>query len=329
MTDKKISQLTAATTPLAGTEVLPIVQNGTTVKVSVNDLTNGKPVNSSDLTYTGTLTGSTGVINIGSGQLNKDASGNFGINTAAGTTKLVVNSNSATAYTGTTETAPDSAIWLANYNGGADTFTGINLRSIAGGTTQYAGIYGVKTAASSMAITFGTRNAGSYSEKIRISSDGNLVIGTSGKGIDFSATSEGTGTMTSELLSDYEEGTWTPVLSFGGGSTGITYSVQSGSYTKVGRLVTGRFIIVLTNKGSSTGATIIAGLPYIVNANWLGSSTTELASNFASAAPTQGYCGNDTNYIVPFVVTATGVTQTTDANFNNNTRLDMWFQYFV
>lgn len=44
MADKKISALTAATTPLAGTEVLPIVQGGTTKKVSVDDLTTGKVV---------------------------------------------------------------------------------------------------------------------------------------------------------------------------------------------------------------------------------------------------------------------------------------------
>jgi len=44
MADKKISQLTAATTPLAGTEVLPIVQGGSTVKVSVSDLTAGRDV---------------------------------------------------------------------------------------------------------------------------------------------------------------------------------------------------------------------------------------------------------------------------------------------
>jgi hypothetical protein len=44
MTDKKISQLANATTPLAGTEVLPIVQSGATVKVSVDNLTAGKTV---------------------------------------------------------------------------------------------------------------------------------------------------------------------------------------------------------------------------------------------------------------------------------------------
>jgi hypothetical protein len=54
MADKKISALTAATTPLAGTEVLPIVQGGTTVKVSVDDLTTGKVVTTGPIISVGT-----------------------------------------------------------------------------------------------------------------------------------------------------------------------------------------------------------------------------------------------------------------------------------
>lgn len=50
MADKKISALTAASTPLAGSEVLPIVQGGSTVKVSVDNLTAGKAVTMSGLT---------------------------------------------------------------------------------------------------------------------------------------------------------------------------------------------------------------------------------------------------------------------------------------
>ena len=53
MANKKISALTAATTPLAGTEVLPIVQSGATVKVAVSDLTAGRAVSVSSLTTTG------------------------------------------------------------------------------------------------------------------------------------------------------------------------------------------------------------------------------------------------------------------------------------
>ena len=58
MADLKISQLPAATTPLAGTEVLPIVQGGSTVQVSVNNLTTGKAVSASTVTAT-TVTATT------------------------------------------------------------------------------------------------------------------------------------------------------------------------------------------------------------------------------------------------------------------------------
>jgi hypothetical protein len=50
MADKKISALTASATPLAGTEVLPIVQSGSTVKVAVSDLTAGRAVSATQLT---------------------------------------------------------------------------------------------------------------------------------------------------------------------------------------------------------------------------------------------------------------------------------------
>jgi hypothetical protein len=56
MADKKISALTAATTPLAGTEVLPIVQSGTTVKVSIDNLTTGKNVKAASVSVNTTST---------------------------------------------------------------------------------------------------------------------------------------------------------------------------------------------------------------------------------------------------------------------------------
>jgi hypothetical protein len=62
MADKKISALTAASTPLAGTEVLPIVQSSATVKVSVADLTAGRAISATQLTLT------TGNLIVASGQ---------------------------------------------------------------------------------------------------------------------------------------------------------------------------------------------------------------------------------------------------------------------
>jgi hypothetical protein len=52
MADLKISQLPAATVPLAGTEVLPIVQSGTTKQVTIDNLTTGKTVNATTVNAT-------------------------------------------------------------------------------------------------------------------------------------------------------------------------------------------------------------------------------------------------------------------------------------
>ena len=85
-------------------------------------------------------------------------------------------------------------------------------------------------------------------------STGNLVIGTSGKGTDFSATA---GTGTSELLADYEEGTWTPSL----GGTATYGAASYGRYTKIGRVVTVQFRIDVTLLGTGSN-TILTGLPF-------------------------------------------------------------------
>ena len=87
---------------------------------------------------------------------------------------------------------------------------------------------------------------------------GNLIIGTSGQGIDFSATA---GTGTSELFDDYEEGTWTPAYSTSGGS--FTYdSATQGQYTKIGNVVTVYFRIYTNSATVGTGDVSITGLPF-------------------------------------------------------------------
>ena len=65
-------------------------------------------------------------------------------------------------------------------------------------------------------------------------------------------------------LDDYEEGTWTPDLQFGGAKVGITYGSgnQVGTYTKIGNFVLFQAYIQLTSKGSSTGNAQLYGLPF-------------------------------------------------------------------
>ena len=94
-------------------------------------------------------------------------------------------------------------------------------------------------------------------------STGNLVIGTAGKGIDFSA-DPNPGGMTSELLDDYEEGTWTPALTAGTGS--ITSFTATGVYTKIGKQVTATCSATLTDNGTGGLFIRIAGLPFVPSA---------------------------------------------------------------
>jgi len=94
-------------------------------------------------------------------------------------------------------------------------------------------------------------------------STGNVVMATSGKGIDFSATASGSGTMTSELLNDYEEGTWTGTLTGGGGATNPTVAVTAtGRYTKIGRAVTVQITFTSVNTTGASGIIGITGLPF-------------------------------------------------------------------
>jgi hypothetical protein len=98
--------------------------------------------------------------------------------------------------------------------------------------------------------------AGTTAQMIYTASNSNLSF-PSGSGIDFSATS---GTGTSELFDDYEEGTWTPDLLNG---TGITYNSRSGNYTKIGNFVHVTASIDVSNSDTTDASAItIGGLPF-------------------------------------------------------------------
>jgi hypothetical protein len=161
--------------------------------------------------------------------------------------------------------------------------------------------------------------------------NGNVIIGTSGKGIDFSATADGSGTMTSELLNDYEEGTWTIGLTFGGGNTGLTTALNTGRYTKIGRQVTVCGRLELSNKGSSTGAAVITGLPFSIAS---GNDSQQAASfRFNGVSYTgsfQGYGGvSSTSINLEQISEAGSPTDITNSNFSNATSIQISFTYTV
>jgi hypothetical protein len=131
-------------------------------------------------------------------------------------------------------------------------------------------------------------------EGMELTRDGNLAF-SSGKGIDFSATANSSGTMTSEVLSDYEEGTWTPSLE------GVTIGngTITGQYTKIGNIVhlTFRFVFGSTSSISG-GVNSISGLPFTNDsASNSGTLTASNASNNWFGFTQQYSTGTATNYI--------------------------------
>ena len=139
-------------------------------------------------------------------------------------------------------------------------------------------------------------------------STGNLIV-ASGQGIDFSATP---GTGTSELLDDYEEGTWTPVYAMTGTNfAAITMSATNAKYTKVGNLVHVEAYIKTDNLDvtGATGFVKVTGLPFTTASSTLSNIVVSLARNWAGDYPSAAYIGGgDTEIILEFRATANGAT---------------------
>jgi hypothetical protein len=120
MSDKKISALTAATTPLAGTEALPIVQGGVTVKVSAANLTAGRNISATGLTTEGATALGLGV-NGGIDAVTITAAKDVGVGTATPTAGAM--SNAAILNAGVFTTFKGSA---ASTSGAATTIAVAN-----------------------------------------------------------------------------------------------------------------------------------------------------------------------------------------------------------
>jgi hypothetical protein len=164
-----------------------------------------------------------------------------------------------------------------------------------------------------------------------LNSTGNLAF-PDAKGIDFSAkTPDGSGTVGSEVLNDYEEGTWTIGLTFGGGNTGLTTALNTGRYTKIGRQVTVCGRLELSNKGSSTGAAVITGLPFtIANANDAQQAASFRCNGVSYTGAFQGYGGANTTTIPLEQISEAGSpTDLTNSNFSNGTSIQISLTYTV
>jgi hypothetical protein len=150
-----------------------------------------------------------------------------------------------------------------------------------------------------------------------------------GSGIQFPATQVASADV--NTLDDYEEGTWTMGVAFGGASVGVTTSSNTGTYTKIGRQVTINGYLELTSKGSSTGAAIITGLPFTIannNANYSSASLTLNRITFANQFQGRGNI-NATTIALQEITILGAVTNLTNSDFADDSTIMVSLTYFV
>ena len=138
-------------------------------------------------------------------------------------------------------------------------------------------------------------------------------------------------TDSANALDDYEEGTWTIGITFGGASVGVTTLNNTGTYTKIGRQVTVNGRLSLTSKGSSTGVAAITGLPFtqINNENRRSAPSFRFA-NISFANVFQGLAALGTTTINLEEITEAGSDgDLTNADFVNTSDIIISYTYFV
>jgi hypothetical protein len=120
-------------------------------------------------------------------------------------------------------------------------------------------------------------------------------------------------------LDDYEEGTFTPTMTFGGSSTGVTYNSQTGRYTKIGRFVFFNLSIGLTNNGSGSGAAVVTGLPFAAAVGLVSVPVSLYCqSGFSSLSSPVAKVDAGTSSVYLLNVGATGGVDLTDSNLGNS-----------
>ena len=141
----------------------------------------------------------------------------------------------------------------------------------------------------------------------------------------------GTDTAAANALDDYEEGTWTMGIAFGGASVGATYVNNTGRYTKIGRQVTASGYLALSDKGSSTGDATITGLPF-ANAAIAEALVPILLrlDNVSFTNTFQGFLNTSVTNIALGEITILGVASNlTNADFQNGSSIMVSVTYTV
>ena len=224
------------------------------------------------------------------------------------------------------------------YAGVENSVGGASSHFFASGSSAYDAIIGW---GAGTGLTIGQN--GSYAAVARFTSTGLAVTGTlsATTGAAVGGATAGTGGIAfpatavavadANTLDDYEEGDWTTGIAFGGSSTGITYTVNTGTYTKIGRQVTVCGYMLLSSKGAQTGSATLTGLPFALpNANKYGCAAAVRMFNMTFTGQYAIDVNVNTTTASFSMDSEAGVAVAmTDANFTNTTGVKISLTYFI
>ncbi len=238
-------------------------------------------------------------------------SGDIAITSTPGGSNTQVQYNNAGAFGGSSNLTWDGTNFRTAGNARIEG-TGVGITGTGDGAEIYAnsgnvyfqGYNRTTSAYATVIISSGeTRFTTGGSERMRITSGGNLLVGTTtnnasggviqvSNGITFPATQSASSD--ANTLDDYEEGTWTPTIVGSSTEGTANYPTRLGKYTKIGNVVTYQ-CLVEWNSGTGAGALRVSGLPfadaggsYFCPASILPISVALPANSIASAFPVSG-----------------------------------------
>jgi hypothetical protein len=147
----------------------------------------------------------------------------------------------------------------------------------------------------------------------------------------------GTANTASNVLDDYEEGTWTPAIKFGGNAASFATSLNVGFYIKIGHFVHWSFRTTITNKGSSSGNCSVTGLPFscLGTTGNFGGAHIVFSQNWtadAGMSEEHNQCVIDSgssSVMLRRIATNGGFNSTTNTQFTNSTQIIMKGEYRV
>jgi hypothetical protein len=175
--------------------------------------------------------------------------------------------------------------------------------SSVGSIGTWSGINYIGSGDTGIAFAFGNDDIRPFNPSSVAQRDGAISLGETGTRFKDLYLSGGVylgGTGSANLLDDYEEGSWTPVVNRFASSPSVTYSNRSGRYVKIGNFVFASYDLTASSVSGGSGAATLTGLPFNASSNNLMAGFSVVQYRSSSLVTASGTAGAQLKGYVSF-----------------------------